>query len=96
MKHLTLFIMLIIAPFTFADNSGIEKEDIKELVIMKDDKLFFYLDDGSIYKGDPKNPKHCPARVRGRVALKDTVHGELQILNNRGFTTCRFDLTRVA
>ena len=61
MKYLTLFIMLIIAPFTFADNS-IEKEDIKELVIMKDDKLFFYLDDGSIYKGDPKNPKHCPAR----------------------------------
>ena len=95
MKYLTLFIMLIIAPFTFADNT-IEKEDIKELVIMKDDKLFFYLDDGSIYKGDPKNPKHCPARVRGRIALKDTVHSELKIIHNSGFTTCRFDLTRVA
>ena len=95
MKYLTLFIMLIIAPFTFADNT-IKKEDIKELVIMKDDKLFFYLDDGSIYKGDPKNPKHCPARVRGRIALKDTVHSELKIIHNSGFTTCRFDLTRVA
>jgi len=95
MKYLTLFIMLIIAPFTFADNS-IEKEDIKELVIMKDDKLFFYLDDGSIYQGDPKNPKHCPAKVKGRIALKDTVRGEFKILHNSGFTTCRFDLTRVA
>ena len=96
MKYLTLFIMLIIAPFTFADNSIEKEDDIKELVIMKDDKLFFYLDNGSIYQGDPRNPKHCPARVKGRVALKDTVHGELKILHNSGFTTCRFDLTRVA
>jgi len=93
-KYLATF-TLVFSLSAIADDH-INKDEIEKLVIMKDDRLFFHLENGQIYRGDPRNPIHCPAKVRGRITLKDRVNSELTILHNNGFTTCRFDLTRVA